>query len=211
MNFCMPSNHFGEAAQPILSLNIACLDGIRDQQRWMACFGATPNVMADIWTRIDPESTMSAGVHPNLMMWMFYFLKLYNSEAVNGRSIGAIATNRHFGSGHGFFEATLYLEYPVISWDNRKSVDGTDMSVQHRFDPKYLYHKFNSNGLKYELGVCIQTGNIVWINGPFRTDFHDVDICRQSLIGALDEDKVVEADGGSMRASLPANSKGCKG
>eukprot|EP00804_Cyclotella_cryptica_P027219 CCRYP_020392-RA/>CCRYP_020392-RA protein AED:0.22 eAED:0.22 QI:0/-1/0/1/-1/1/1/0/118 len=109
-----------------------------------------------------------------------------------------------------------------ISWDNRKSgnkgcparltVDGTDMPVQHWFDPKYLSHKFNSNGLKYELGVCIQTGNIVWINGPFRAGFHDIDICRQALIGALDEDEVAEADGGYQgEPHYLQNSKGCKG
>eukprot|EP00804_Cyclotella_cryptica_P027370 CCRYP_008812-RB/>CCRYP_008812-RB protein AED:0.16 eAED:0.09 QI:0/-1/0/1/-1/0/1/0/164 len=70
------------------------------------------------------------------------------------------------------------------------------MPVQHRFDPKYLSHKFNSNGLKYKVGVCIQTRHIVWINGPFRSGFHDIDICRRALIGALDEDEDVEADGG---------------
>eukprot|EP00804_Cyclotella_cryptica_P012999 CCRYP_002318-RA/>CCRYP_002318-RA protein AED:0.15 eAED:0.15 QI:0/0/0/1/0/0/2/0/134 len=69
------------------------------------------------------------------------------------------------------------------------------MSVQHWFDPKYLSHKFNSNGLKYELGFCIQTGNIVRINGRFRASFHDIDICRQALRGTLDEDEVVEVDG----------------
>ncbi len=93
-----------------------------------------------------------------------------------------------------------------ISWDKRHigdvgcsalvTIDGTDMPVQHRFDPKFCSHKFLSNGLQYEVGVCIQLGNIVWINGPFRGGENDLNIARQSLIGALDEGEMVEADGG---------------
>eukprot|EP00804_Cyclotella_cryptica_P021378 CCRYP_016786-RA/>CCRYP_016786-RA protein AED:0.16 eAED:0.16 QI:0/-1/0/1/-1/0/1/0/117 len=70
------------------------------------------------------------------------------------------------------------------------------MSVQHRFDRKFCSHKFKSNGLKYEVGVCIQLGNIVCVNGPFRGGESDITIARQAVIGALDEDGMVEADGG---------------
>ena len=70
------------------------------------------------------------------------------------------------------------------------------MPVQHRFDPKFCSHKFKSNGLKYEVGVCIQSGNIVWVNGPFRGGESDITIARQAVISALDEDEMVEADGG---------------
>eukprot|EP00804_Cyclotella_cryptica_P008160 CCRYP_004634-RA/>CCRYP_004634-RA protein AED:0.21 eAED:0.21 QI:0/-1/0/1/-1/1/1/0/100 len=70
------------------------------------------------------------------------------------------------------------------------------MPVQHRFDKKICSHKFKSNGLKYEVGVCIQSGNIVWINGPFRGGECDLNIARHAVIGALDEGEMVEADGG---------------
>jgi hypothetical protein len=50
--------------------------------------------------------------------------------------------------------------------------------------------------LKYEVCVCIQSGNIVWVNGPFRGGEHDITIARQALLDALDEDEMVEADGG---------------
>eukprot|EP00804_Cyclotella_cryptica_P006162 CCRYP_015261-RB/>CCRYP_015261-RB protein AED:0.20 eAED:0.17 QI:0/-1/0/1/-1/0/1/0/139 len=70
------------------------------------------------------------------------------------------------------------------------------MPVQHKFDPKFCSHKFRSNGLKYEVGVCIQSGNIVWVNGPFRGGEYDLNIARQAVIGVLEEGEMVEADGG---------------
>ena len=76
------------------------------------------------------------------------------------------------------------------------TIDGTDLPVQHRFDPKFSSHKFKSNGLKYEVGVCIQSGNIVWVNGPFCGGESGITIARQAVIGTLDEDEMVEADGG---------------
>ena len=50
------------------------------------------------------------------------------------------------------------------------TVDGTDFRVQETFplDPRLFSHKFKGAGLRYEVGVCIQTGFIVWISGPFR-------------------------------------------
>jgi len=49
------------------------------------------------------------------------------------------------------------------------TVDGTDFWVPEPkpFNPDYYSHKFNHAGLRYEIGICIVTGWIVWINGPF--------------------------------------------
>ena len=35
------------------------------------------------------------------------------------------------------------------------------------FEPGYYSHKFHRAGVRYELGVSIQSGDIVWLNGPF--------------------------------------------
>ena len=75
-------------------------------------------------------------------------------------------------------------------------IDGMDMPVQHRFNKKFYLHKFKSNGLSFEVGVCIQTGHIVWLNDPFRAGKNDITIAQQALFRALDEGEMVEADGG---------------
>ena len=89
------------------------------------------------------------------------------------------------------------------------TIDGTDVSVQFKFDKRFMSHKFKSNAVKYEVAVCIQSGNIVWINGPFRGAESDITIARQSLIDALDEDEMVEGDGGydgeEFRIKIPAD------
>ena len=76
------------------------------------------------------------------------------------------------------------------------TVDGTDSRCEMRFDPRFFGHKFNGSGLKYELAVCIATGDIVWINGAFRCGENDLNISRQAIIGALDEGEMIEADNG---------------
>ena len=46
------------------------------------------------------------------------------------------------------------------------------------------------------MGVCIQTGHIVWINGPFRAGLDDLSIARQAVVRVVERGEKVEADGG---------------
>ena len=49
------------------------------------------------------------------------------------------------------------------------SVDGTDCMI-HKPSPfrsKLWSQKFNGPGVRYEVGLGIQNGDIVWVNGPF--------------------------------------------
>ncbi len=41
------------------------------------------------------------------------------------------------------------------------TLDGTDMPVQMKFSKKFMSHKFKGNGLKYKVGVCIVTAQVV--------------------------------------------------
>jgi hypothetical protein len=49
-------------------------------------------------------------------------------------------------------------------------VDGTDFHIREPepFDPEWYTKKFNGPGVRYEVGIAIQTGYIVWVNGPFK-------------------------------------------
>lgn len=84
------------------------------------------------------------------------------------------------------------------------TVDGVDFKIR---EPSYTVgtpeyriwfsHKFNGPGLRYEIGVCIQTGNIVWIAGPFPAgDYPDVEIFQIGMMNYLDNGETVEADSG---------------
>ena len=86
------------------------------------------------------------------------------------------------------------------------SVDCMDMGI----DEPYPYEKVWSNrwyskkengaGVRYEIGVCIATGYIVWINGPFACgQLNDWDIfSKKGLKDNLDEYERVETDRGYL-------------
>ena len=80
------------------------------------------------------------------------------------------------------------------------SVDGTDFKVAQikPFWKGWYSHKFKGPGLRYEVGVSIQCGDIVWINGPFPCGaWPDIKIFRQALKGKLiSAGERVEADDG---------------
>ena len=85
------------------------------------------------------------------------------------------------------------------------TLDGTDMSCEIRIDKRFFSHKFNRGGVKYEIGVCIKTGHIVWINGPFRCGMPDITVARQAVLYALKKGEKLEADLGYRGEDLKIN------
>lgn len=101
-----------------------------------------------------------------------------------------------------------------VKWENRLigdvgavclvTVDGTDFHIHEPkpFNKRWWSHKFNGPGIRYEIAICIQTGLIVWVNGPFACgEWTDIVIFRSALIHMLDRQgrhkpEMVEADGG---------------
>ena len=82
-------------------------------------------------------------------------------------------------------------------------MDGTDCNVQEprpwitAVNKTWYSHKFKRAGFRYEVAVCIQTCDIVWINGPFKCGtWADVKIFRRNLKQKLAPGEMVEADGG---------------
>ena len=76
-----------------------------------------------------------------------------------------------------------------IKFENRKmyangsecliTINGVDFLINEPtpFSPVWYSHKFDGPALRYELGVCIQTGWICWLAGPFPAgDFPDQEI-----------------------------------
>lgn len=79
------------------------------------------------------------------------------------------------------------------------SVDGTDCRIREPapFDSKWYSHKFKGAGLRYEIGLSISSGSIVWVHGPFACGaFPDVSIFRLGMKSALSPDEKVIGDKG---------------
>ena len=74
---------------------------------------------------------------------------------------------------------------------------GADFRIREPipFDRKWYSHNFHGLGLRYELGVCINTGKIVSFHGPFPCGlYNDVTIFRLWLKWKLGEGKKVLDD-----------------
>lgn len=79
------------------------------------------------------------------------------------------------------------------------TVDGTDFRIREQkpFWSGWYSHKFKGPGLRYEVAVSIQSGDIVRVNGPFPFGhWPDIKIFRLDLMHELLEGERVEADKG---------------
>ena len=91
------------------------------------------------------------------------------------------------------------------------SVDGTDFRINEPqpFSPAWYSHKFKGAGVRYEVAICLQTGDVIWLNGPFPCGtYSDRVIARyEGLDDALDDGEMYVADGGYrdgyIRAETP--------
>lgn len=97
------------------------------------------------------------------------------------------------------------------------SVDGTDFRIQEPFpfdreiNPKWFSQKFKSAGVRYEVGLCIHTGDIVWFSGPFACGmWPDLKIFRRKLKSMLLPREMVVADkgyAGDIKTCTPFEAK----
>ena len=83
------------------------------------------------------------------------------------------------------------------------TVDGTDFRIQepHPWEQdrnrRFYSHKFKGPGLRYEIGICIKTGHLVWFHGPFPCGaYSDLKIYNLKLKHCLHPGEKVIADQG---------------
>lgn len=79
------------------------------------------------------------------------------------------------------------------------SLDGTDCPINEPspFNAKWYSHKFKGPGLRYEVGLCIQTGHIVWVNGGVPCgEYSDLKLARMAYTDVVDENELTVADKG---------------
>lgn len=86
------------------------------------------------------------------------------------------------------------------------SIDGTDFQIE-KSGKRWYSHKFKKPGVRYEVGVAILTGDIVWVKGPLPCgEWPDIKIFRAALVHYLDPDERVEADDGYI-GEAPVHTK----
>ena len=104
---------------------------------------------------------------------------------------------------------SLTIVFLQIKWENRfhgyhgrsclVTVYGTDFWIcgLKPLTQDFYSHKFVKGGLHYEVGVCIRTGLIVWINGPFVVGkYNDITIFQSKMIYELLDWEMVQVDQG---------------
>jgi hypothetical protein len=94
-------------------------------------------------------------------------------------------------------------------WENRKkgvnnntnmfvSLDGTDFEIYEKtpFDRKWFSHKFKGPGLRYEIGLSIYSGDIVWASGGVPCgQYPDLKLAKDSYV-KFAENEITLADKG---------------
>jgi len=106
------------------------------------------------------------------------------------------------------FACLLHLQ---IVWENQKcrdkgndclvSIDRTDCPYEAKGKELWSY-KFWKTGLRYLVALCIKTGDIVYINGPFppgKGGLNDLATFCWGITGWLKEDEQAEAGNGYLR------------
>ena len=83
------------------------------------------------------------------------------------------------------------------------SVDGTDFRVAKSYEKPFYSYKFKKSGLRYEVALCIKTGDICWTAGPYLPGiWNDNMIFNNGLVYQLEAGERCETDDG-YRGSAP--------
>ena len=78
-------------------------------------------------------------------------------------------------------------------------MDGTDFPVNEvtPFNPQYFSHKFLSAGVRYDVGLNIVTGEVVYWGGGYPAGMHnDLELARIGIVPLLQPGEKVIADKG---------------
>ncbi|KAI9562432.1 hypothetical protein GHT06_009862 [Daphnia sinensis] len=163
-------------------------------RRFRAFFGTSPLVCLVAWDILF--NARPSNSKPEHLLWALMLLKRYSIETFNATVIGV--SEKTFRKWSHIF-INLLADMPVLNWEQRFrnaprdastfiSLDGTDFKIMEpsEFDPKWLSHKFNGPGLRYEIGICIRTGDIVWAHGGVPCgEWPDLRLARNAIVEAL--------------------------
>jgi hypothetical protein len=77
------------------------------------------------------------------------------------------------------------------------SVDGTDFRLAVGYSKRFYSYKFKKSAYRYEVGLCIKTGDICWWSGPYPPGkWNDGMIFQDGLAYHLEKNERCETDKG---------------
>ncbi|CAJ1951004.1 unnamed protein product [Cylindrotheca closterium] len=189
---------FEKVAREMLELPIGSKQYSREREKrvFRAAFGTSFEVCSELWSKLEPKKKISRRAQPKHLLWTLIYYK--------------------------FTDGIADLEEVVIVWANRfndwdgkcialVTVDGTDVWMWEPSPRSRIWwsHKHNRAAMRYEIAQCIQTGDIVAINGPFPANLSDREIFDANLSLMLMPGECVEADNGySGRIQIKTNAVG---
>ena len=197
-----PARLFRRIGLTIGNLNYCAHNYLR---QYRGLFGCTPLKAALLWDLTN--EIRPAWLEPENILWACLLAKQYLTEEVLAKLCGT--TEKTFRE-KAWDTLEIIGNVGLIDWERRKvsalphnrilvSVDGTDYRIkqQRGFNKKWYSHKFHGPGVRYEIAISIQTGWIVWINGPFPCgEWPDVRIFRECLMYKLMRGEFYIADKG---------------
>jgi hypothetical protein len=81
-------------------------------------------------------------------------------------------------------------------------VDGTNFWIAKGYSKPFWSYKFKKSGLRYEVGLSIQTGDICWLSGLYAPGKRNyLSIFRDLLVSMLEPGKRCETDRGYQGAT----------
>lgn len=99
--------------------------------------------------------------------------------------------------------------FSKIEFLNIKRKSSSGILEPTEFDPKWFSHKFRGPGVRYEIGLCIATGNIVWAHGGYPCgEWPDLRLARDAFIDRLEIDEKALADKGYRDNNFFVNPNG---
>jgi len=177
----------------------------RNARRFRAMFGVPSTICPLLWHQMHLRGTLPKKGQPKHLLWALMFLKLYEVELAMAARCG-VDEKTYRKWVWAFLPALSSMN--VICWEKRKtpmphkcyvSLDGTDFRIQEPspFDPKWYSHKFKGPGLRYEIGISIASGDIVWAYGPAPCgSWSDLKIARTGIVRVMEHGEMIIADGG---------------
>lgn len=159
-----------------------------------------------VWCIIEKTNTLPESGRIEHFLWKLMFLNIYGKTKTMSTLSGGVDVKTLRKYVRLIIDAISILEPAVIVFNNRfklekgndclLSVDGTDFQIEE-LGNKFYSHKFLGSALRYEVAICILTGDILWIHGPFEPGLYpDISIFRNALKHHLSQNERVEADDG---------------